>query len=69
MHVLLSLWCRTQIAARRLREDQAGMTMIEYGILAAFVLLLLVGAATLIGPQLKTWITNTISNIINGNGR
>lgn len=51
---------------RRLQEEQKGMTMIEYGVAAAFLVLALVGAALIVGPELTTWLTTTIRNIING---
>lgn len=53
---------------RRLRREQQGLTMIEYGVTAAFLVLFLVGALAIAGPQLKTWITTTINNIVTGHG-
>lgn len=51
---------------RSLREEK-GLTAIEYGVFAAFVVLLLVGAAVIIGPKLKVWITGTIDCITTKN--
>lgn len=50
---------------RRLR-DEDGMSMIEYGVLGAFVIAALVAAAVTIGPQLQNWIINTVNDIISG---
>jgi Flp pilus assembly pilin Flp len=62
--------CHTAVsrAVRRVREEQAGLTMIEYGVAAAFLVLALVGAAVLVGPQLKNWLVNTVNDIVNGRG-
>lgn len=43
--------------------SRKGLTAIEYGVFAAFIVLMLVGAAVIVGPQLKTWITSTITCI------
>ncbi|HWI52474.1 MAG TPA: hypothetical protein VNT01_10085 [Symbiobacteriaceae bacterium] len=60
--------CGIQRAVRRLRKEQEGLTMIEYGVAAAFLVLFLVGALMIVGPQLRTWITTTMNRIINGQG-
>lgn len=71
--VMVGLFVRVQNGAarlvRRLREEQEGLTMIEYGVTAAFLVLFLVGAAMLVGPKLATWIDATIDRIIGGQGR
>lgn len=48
-----------------LREEK-GLTAIEYGVFAAFVVLALVAAAIIVGPQLRDWIIRTIDCIIRG---
>lgn len=49
----------------RLKEE-AGMSMIEYGVLGAFVIGALVVAAVTIGPQLQNWMIGTVNDIISG---
>ncbi|HLO03569.1 MAG TPA: Flp family type IVb pilin [Symbiobacteriaceae bacterium] len=46
-----------------IKRNRKGLTAIEYGVFAAFIVLMLVGAAVVIGPQLKTWLTGTITCI------
>ncbi|MDF2628846.1 MAG: hypothetical protein K0R39_2677 [Symbiobacteriaceae bacterium] len=60
--------CGVQRVMRRLRKEQQGLTMVEYGVAAAFLVLFLVGALMIVGPQLKNWITVTMDRIVNGRG-
>ena len=60
--------CGVHRLVRRLRKEQQGLTMIEYGVAAAFLVLFLVGALMVVGPQLRTWIQATMTRIINGQG-
>lgn len=69
MELAVRMQCALMRLSRRIREQQQGMTMIEYGVAAAFLVLFLVGAAMLVGPKLVTWIDQTVTNIINGNGK
>jgi pilus assembly protein Flp/PilA len=39
---------------RKLRRQEEGATMIEYGLLAALVSIAAIGALTLLGPALQT---------------
>jgi Flp pilus assembly pilin Flp len=64
---MLRTYVRLQTAWLRLRRAQQGLTAIEYGVFAAFVVLMLVGAAVIIGPQLRTWIENTVTCITKRN--
>lgn len=45
------------------KRNRRGLTAIEYGVFAAFIVLMIVGAAVVIGPQLKTWMTGTVDCI------
>lgn len=56
-------WIRA--AWLRLNEED-GMSMIEYGVLGAFVIGALVIAAVTIGPQLQNWMIGTVNDIISG---
>lgn len=51
----------------RLRRDQRGLTAVEYGVFAAFVVLLLVGAAIVIGPKLQKFMVDTVNCITTTN--
>lgn len=47
---------------RRLR-GRRGLTAIEYGVFAAFIVLMLVAAAAWMGPQLRDWLKGTVTCI------
>ena len=47
---------------RRLRHEKTGATMIEYGLIASFVALVLVGALT----QLSGGLSDTFGNVMVG---
>ena len=51
---------------RAFLRDETGLTAIEYGVFAAFVVLALVAAAIIVGPKLRDWIILTIDCIIGG---
>lgn len=53
---LMNAWDRL----RRALRPENGMTMIEYGVFAAFVVVILVGAAMTIGDELSDWLKDTI---------
>ena len=42
--------------------------MVEYGVAAAFLVLFLVGALMVVGPQLRNWIIATMNRIVSGQG-
>jgi Flp pilus assembly pilin Flp len=65
MIVRVQGWVAT--VGQRLRREQEGLTAIEYGVFAAFVVLMLVVAAVTIGPKLSQWLIHTIDCIIGGN--
>jgi Flp pilus assembly pilin Flp len=54
------------MVGRRVREEQAGLTAIEYGVFAAFIVLAIVLAAVTIGPKLTLWLTRTMDCIMEG---
>ena len=60
--------CGVQRVVRRLRKEQQGLTMVEYGVAAAFLVLFLVGALMVVGPQLRAWIIATMNRIVSGQG-
>lgn len=49
---------------QKLLRDQRGLSAIEYGVFAAFIVLALVGVAVFAGPQLKTWMMGTMCGIM-----
>lgn len=65
---MLSLYVKVRESMRSLVQKQEGLTVLEYGIFAAFVLLFIVGAAIIVGPQIKGWIVGTITSITGGKG-
>jgi len=69
---MVGLYVRARVAGwqvlHRLHSEQDGLSMIEYGVMAAFLILCLVGAATIAGPALKQWILDTIEKITSGRG-
>lgn len=64
--VELYVWGRNGLArwVRRLSYEESGLSGIEYGVFAAFIVLALVAVAGLMGPQLKNWIGETMCNIM-----
>ena len=41
----------------RLTQEEKGATMVEYGIMIAFIALLVLGAVSLLGPQIANLFT------------
>lgn len=70
--MMVELYVRAQNGfwrlGRRIREEQQGLTMIEYGVAAAFLVLLMAGAALTVGPELRDWLVETVCDIINSSG-
>lgn len=50
---------------RRLLREQLGLTAIEYGVFAAFLVLALVAVAVFAGPELQKWMNETMCGIMN----
>jgi pilus assembly protein Flp/PilA len=51
---------------KRFRDDQAGATVIEYALIAAFLALAIIGALTSVGNTLSTRLSNIATIIANG---
>ena len=68
--MMLKMYVRVQNGVQRfvsrLGSEQKGLTMIEYGVAAAFLVLVMAVAAFAAGPKLSKWIADTIDNIIKG---
>jgi pilus assembly protein Flp/PilA len=47
----------------RMLRDEAGATAIEYGLIAALISVVIIGAVTLVGQNLSTTFTN-VSNAL-----
>jgi pilus assembly protein Flp/PilA len=43
---------------QRFTKDQSGVTAIEYGLIAALIAVVIIGAVTLVGQDLSTLFTN-----------
>lgn len=66
---MTSRWSCRQ--ARHLRVRQEGMSMIEYGVLAAFIVVVMAAVAVAAGPKLRDFTKCGINEIIkptNSNG-
>lgn len=64
---MLSMYIRLQNGIKRLVTDEAGLSAIEYGVFAAFVVLALVGVAMFAGPEVKKWMLQTMCGIMGKN--
>lgn len=62
---------RWRLAQRleQLVRDKDGATIVEYVMLTAFLLLVLLGAIMIVAPQLRDWAIETFENLIDGRGR
>ncbi len=47
----------------RWRSDDRGATAIEYGLIAALIAVVIIGAVTTVGTKLKTTFTTVAGNI------
>lgn len=50
-------------AAKNLRDDTRGVTMLEYGLIAALIAAVCVGAVTTLGTNVNTQITTVAGSI------
>jgi len=57
---------KVYFAARRFWAEEKGVTAIEYGLIAALIAVVLIGAITLIGTDLKTLFTEIVTKIPGG---
>lgn len=66
---MLGLYVRGKVAlvtlGRRLKQEEQGLTAIEYGVFAAFMVLALTGVALFAGPQIKQWMMESLCGIMN----
>ena len=62
---MLRLYVELSEKIRKLAADVSGATAIEYGLIAALVGVVLIGALTLLGPQLSN-LFNTVTNALGG---
>lgn len=60
---MLHLYVELSEKIRKLAADVSGATAIEYGLIAALVGVVLIGALTLLGPQLSN-LFNNITNAL-----
>ncbi len=60
---MLRLYVEWSEKFRKLAADASGATAIEYGLIAALVGVVLIGALTLLGPQLSN-LFNNITNAL-----
>ncbi len=60
---MLRLYVELSEKIRKLGADVSGATAIEYGLIAALVGVVLIGALTLLGPQLSN-LFNNITNAL-----
>lgn len=63
---MLSLYLRGIALWHRLRREQEGLTAIEYGVFAAFVVLAISVVAFTVGPQISRWIETSLCEIMGG---
>lgn len=63
--MITNLFVKTQIALENFKNDEQGVTAIEYGLIAAGVAVAVGAAATTLGSDL-TNIFKTISDALNG---
>ncbi|MDT8853716.1 Flp family type IVb pilin [Paracoccaceae bacterium Fryx2] len=47
----------------RFKNSESGATAIEYGLIAALVSVVMIGALTLLGPQLKSVFTGITTSL------
>lgn len=64
---MLALIVRLQNGLKRVGDrlqEEHGLSAIEYGVFAAFLVLALVAVATFAGPALKDWMLGTMCGIM-----
>ncbi|MFI7580518.1 Flp family type IVb pilin [Kocuria kalidii] len=49
--------------ADRLKGEQKGATAVEYGLLVGLIAVVIIGAVTLIGPELKDMFNSVVSGL------
>lgn len=63
---MLKLYTRAQDRLAQLRDEEDGATATEYALIIGAASIVIVGALTLIGPELVTWVNETIVPILDG---
>ena len=48
---------------KRLLQDESGVTAIEYGLIAALIAVVIIGAITAVGTKLSTTFTSVSGNL------
>ena len=51
------------MAAQRFAQDEEGVTAIEYGLIAALIAVVIIGAVTLVGTELKAVFTSVSNSL------
>jgi pilus assembly protein Flp/PilA len=54
-------------SVKRFVRDEEGVTAIEYGLIAALIAVVIIGAVTIVGTQLKTVFTSIGTALTNAN--
>ena len=49
---------------KRLVQDESGATAIEYGLIAALIAVVIIGAVTAVGTKLSTTFTTVSTNLL-----
>lgn len=63
---MLRLYVQMVNMWHRLSEEEKGLTAIEYGVFAAFVVLAISAVAFFVGPKIAAWIQTAICEIMGG---
>ena len=64
MYYLFDIYCRLHdIADRRWVKSEDGVTALEYGLIAALIAVVIVGAVTTLGTKLNTTFTTINGSI------
>jgi pilus assembly protein Flp/PilA len=64
MDRLLAVWVTLTERAAAAKDDERGVTAIEYGLIAALIAVVIIGAVTAVGGALNTVFTN-VANALN----
>ena len=61
--MLTYFMCLTSLLTDRLRRDDRGASLVEYGLLVALIAVVCVGALILLGTKLKSMFSGIAANI------
>lgn len=59
---MLKAWTNVSSRLAALKRDERGVSALEYGVIAALIIVVAAGAISGVG----TWLTNTFTNIASG---